>query len=130
MRSYINSVLCAGFILAMPLLHAESALQKNDWESYALEKTRDTYLIGNRICDADFFPVWPILGSIVGCDFDRSADIFLKINAVRLVVSMATQQFEQIDQARSSIAVGLFLRLVYAAIDKADFRLLMQQYNN
>lgn len=129
MRSYINTALCAGFMVAMPLLHADNVFQKSGWKSYALEKASDAYLIGNRICDGDFFPVWPILGSIVGCDFDRSVDIFLKINAARLVVSMAAQQFEQIDQARSSIAVGLFLRLAYAAINKADFHLMMQQAN-
>lgn len=130
MKSYMNAALCAGFIMAAPLAYANTIVQKSDWKSYAQEKATDAYLISNRICDGDFFPVWPILGSIVGYDFDRSVDIFLKINAVRLVVSMATQQFEHIDQARSSIAVGLFLRLAYATINKVDFsHLIMQQTN-
>lgn len=130
MKLYMKAALCAGFIMAMPLAYAGTISQKSDWKSYAQEKMTDAYLISNRICDADFFPVWPILGSIVGYDFDRSIDIFLKINAVRLVVSMIAQQFEHIDQARSSIAIGLFVRLAYAAFNKADFSHLMMQHIN
>ncbi len=111
MKSYINAVLCAGLILVMPSIQAESS-QKSEWITYAQHKISHSYLLANRLCDADLFLVWPILASVAGYNYMEAIDLFMKVNAGRLVLNVATQHFDQMDQARTSLSIGFVMRVL------------------
>ena len=119
MKSYLNAALCAGLMLTLPSIQADST--KDEWVAFAKEKMADTYLFANRVCVEDFLVVWPILGAAAGYDIGSMINLFLTVNAGRLVINLAAQQFDQMSQTRSSIATGVAWWLGYS-LSKSMFK--------